>query len=270
MKITVLGSGTCASQLPVIPNRYPPAFLVEWAGTRMLFDCSEGVRFRLERAGVDYASIAHVAISHPHPDHYALVPYIQSVACKGIWGGGIRRDRIDIYGPHTLIDEFPGLWKMFVPDDPEWLSSIWPELAFHKMSNADSVVHVEDATLSAVRVHHAFGKCDAVAYRLVTPEGVFVYSGDTGICDDLVMLAHNADVFVCEASARIGDIVAPREYGHLTPYDAGVIAHKGGVKHLTLFHYTGLDTDDAMLEDVRRSGYRGSATIAKDFDVIAV
>jgi ribonuclease BN (tRNA processing enzyme) len=69
MKLTILGSGTDASQLPGIPNRFPPGFLVEWDNEKILFECSEGIRFRLEQIGIDYASIRHLAISHSHPDH---------------------------------------------------------------------------------------------------------------------------------------------------------------------------------------------------------
>src|SRR5262249_1096686 len=98
MKLTILGSGTCGSQMPNVVNRFPPAFVFECNQDKIMFDCSEGVRFRLETAGFKYADIHHVAISHTHPDHYAFVHYLQAVACYGNWIGP-RNEEINLYAP---------------------------------------------------------------------------------------------------------------------------------------------------------------------------
>ena len=39
MKVIVLGSGVCASNLPGIESRYPPGFLVTW-GENEEHDCA--------------------------------------------------------------------------------------------------------------------------------------------------------------------------------------------------------------------------------------
>ena len=83
MRLTILGSGTCVSQINGIRNRFPPAFLIEDKNNeKILFECSEGIRFRIEKAGYNYSDIEHIAISHSHPDHFALVHYLQSLFCK--------------------------------------------------------------------------------------------------------------------------------------------------------------------------------------------
>ena len=42
---------------------------------------------------------------------------------------------------------------------------------------------------------------ESYGLRITDPSGAsFVYSGDTGVCDQLVELARDADVFLCEAS----------------------------------------------------------------------
>lgn len=272
MRVTILGAGTCVSQLPGISNRYPPAFLVEWRSERVLFECSEGVRFRLEQIGVDYASIAHVAISHAHPDHCALVHFVQSVYVKGIWGGpSFKRQTLDIYCPDQIDTDFrEKLWDFHLPELRGGKNYEWPELRFHPMSASDrAVVHIGDATLTAAPAYHGFGKVDALAFRLETPEGVFAYSGDTGRCDGVQTVARGADIFVCEASGRIGDMNVATDYGHLNPHDAGTIARDAGVRTLVLFHSTGLDPDDAILAEVRRAGYTGACNLGKDFAVIA-
>lgn len=276
MKLTILGSGTCASQLAGIPNRYPPAFIVEWERERMLFDCSEGVRFRLEQAGYDYAAIRHIAISHSHPDHYALTHYVQSVFCKGLWGGKdpkskddeqSRQDTLFIYCPPTIADEFQTLWNIYIPDSKDRYFP-WPTLVFCPMAANETSYRVGQGVLTARKVHHGHGRVDARAYRLETPEGTFVYSGDTGECPGIREIAAGADCFVVECSARIGDEETPIGYGHLNPRLVGDIAKEARVKRVVIFHYTGLDGDEAMAEEVRRAGYTGEFIVGKDFQAI--
>lgn len=270
MKLTILGAGTCASQLPGIPNRTPPAFLVEWGNERMLFDCSEGVRFRLEAAGYDYASITHIAISHAHPDHYALAHYIQSVFCKGLWGDpASRENELNVYCPPTIAREFPALWKMYTPDlQGKYLD--WPKLVFRPFTTDETRYAIGEGTLSARSVYHGFGRVDARAYRLETPKGVFVYSGDTGECEGIRNIAKNADMLVIECSARIGDEETPVAYGHLNPRLVGDIAKQGNVKKVIIFHNTGLEPDSALIAEVRNAGFEGEVIIGADGGVLEI
>src|SRR3989338_11569716 len=140
MKLTILGTGTCVSQFPDIPNRFPPAFLVEWGNEKVMFDCSEGVRFRLEQMGYDYADIQHVAISHPHPDHCALVHFIQSVYVKGMWWREkFKNGKLNIYCPDYIKEHFGEVWNFHLPERPEGTYE-WPELCFHGMTQAENSV----------------------------------------------------------------------------------------------------------------------------------
>ena len=61
-----------------------------------------------------------------------------------------------------------------------------------------------------------------------------MYSGDTGICDSVVDLARDADVFLCEASWTHGQDRPP--HVHLSGTEAGQIAAKAGVAELLLTH----------------------------------
>ena len=267
MKLTILGSGTCASQIPNVPNRYPPAFLVEFGQEKVLFDCSEGVRFRLEQAGFQYADIHHIAISHIHPDHFALVHFIQSVFCNGLWGG-IMNTNITVYCPEEIKNAYPKLLSLQIPglDHPGLVD--FPKPKF--IVAADRISKLGDSTITAKKVYHEFGLTDAIAFRLETPEGVFAYSGDTGDCSGIREACKDADIFVCEASARIGDETNPTGYGHLNPRLAGEIAMQGKVKKLILFHYTGLDDDQSIIEDCKKSGFDGELVIAKDFQIFEI
>jgi ribonuclease BN (tRNA processing enzyme) len=270
MRLTILGSGTSCSNVPGIPNRYPPAFLVEWDDQMILFDCSEGVRFRLEQVGVLYANLHHIALSHAHPDHNALVNYVHSIAYRN----GLVEDKnsyINVYAPQQIADDFPAVWRGYVPDDPERKSAEWPTLEFHAMSGeAKAARSIGSGTLTGFDAFHGSGKIDAIVLRLETPQGRFAYSGDTGDCPGIRMACAEADIFVCEAAAKIGNFEGALAYGHLTPFQAGDIAKASKVKKLILFHYSGVESEESIIEDCRKSGFTGELICAKDFDVFEV
>lgn len=265
MKIVILGSGTCASHLPGISNRYPPGFLVEWEDQKVLFDCSEGIRFRLEQAGYYYPEIQHIAISHSHPDHNALVYYVQSLFVHGLWGG-LRNEQLNIYAPSELINNFPRLWNMYLPERQDAYFQ-FPVLNFQVADQQQFVIG--SGKLSAIKVYHGRGLAEAVAFRLETPDGVFVYSGDTGLCEELKTIAQDADVFICDATAKIGDEQTPVEYGHLNPRLVGEISKQAGVKIAVLTHIA-TDDEAGLIKDCQSSGFAGKVVVAKDFQVITV
>ena len=60
------------------------------------------------------------------------------------------------------------------------------------------------------------------------------YSADTGISDDLVKIAHEADLFLCEASYLEGEDNPPDI--HLTGREAAEHASRAGVNKLVLTH----------------------------------
>jgi ribonuclease BN (tRNA processing enzyme) len=263
MKILALGTGTCASNLPNIVNREPPGFLVTVGDTQILFDCSEGMRFRLEKVGVEYSGIHHIAISHVHPDHFALIQFIQSMFFRRQLLADKFDPTLNIYCPDTIANEFDTYWNFHLREWPDKFPTV--KLVFHPMSGKDKAFQIGEVKLSAASVYHGFGKVDALAYRVEAFEGIFAYSGDSGQCEGLDIVSKNADIFLCEASARIGDFTNAMKYGHLNPFHAGEVALKNDVKKLILTHYTGLDKDAEMIAEAKRAGYKKEVIIAKDF-----
>jgi ribonuclease Z len=268
MKITILGSGTDASDLPGIPDRFPPGFLVEVGGEKILFECSEGIRFRLETAGHDYATIKNVAISHIHPDHNAFIQFYQSIHNNRQWSGRYHNEphQLNIYCPENVAEEFWHSWQLAHPYFAQGVPTLKLNFVFLPQEQG---IMIGQSRLFGFPVHHGFGKIKVLAFRVESPEGIFVYSGDAGLCDGIFEAAKSADIFICEASARIADN-AGSNYGHLNPKQAGEIAKRAGVKKLVLFHYTGLDAGDKIIENCRLSGFVGEIVIGKDFQVFEI
>ena len=75
---------------------------------------------------------------------------------------------------------------------------------------------------------------NSLAFRVEGPSGKnFVYSGDTGFCDEIVELARDCDLLILECSFPDDE----GKEGHLTPSSAGQIAHKAQTKRLLLNHF---------------------------------
>jgi ribonuclease BN (tRNA processing enzyme) len=101
--------------------------------------------------------------------------------------------------------------------------------------------------VSAILVQHA-PVFPAMAYRIDTPSGSVVISGDTGPCDNVVRLAQGADVLVHEVidvpylAGRISKLVNREAIiqhlteSHTAPEDAARIAQRAGVKTLVMTH----------------------------------
>ncbi|NMB56524.1 ribonuclease Z [Candidatus Beckwithbacteria bacterium] len=266
MKITVLGSGMDASQIPGITNRFPPGYLLEWGKGKILIECPESIRFRLEEIGVDYASIQHLAISHSHPDHYALPQYLQSV-----WNKGYLTDKnyinhnLNIYGPSSLINKIDELLQFFRPG---WLSVlVLPKLILKALPQKSTLI-INGLKLSAINVYHGSKDLDSLAFRFEYNKKVIVYSGDTGDCKEIRKISLNADLFLCDCSAPIDNKQILKLNVHLNPKLAGDIAKNSNVKKLVLCHYSGLDSEEKMIKNCRKSGYKEEIIIAKDLQIV--
>lgn len=262
LRLHALGTGTCLTGTAARPSREHPLFVVEHAGGRVVFDCGEGAARRLVRAGIPVAEIDHVAVSHPHADHAALPQLFQARSCEALMRGA--RGPLSLYVPRASAEALSSLLRWHQPEDDGALPKRYP-FTLHGLDDGD-LRDVGGAVLEARRVHHGHGANPALAYRLTASGKVFAYSGDTGPCDGVVAVARDADLFVCEASARIGEDLSA--YGHLSPRQAGEVARLAGARALLLTHTSGLDPDDALVEEARASGYRGWIVALTDGHIV--
>jgi ribonuclease Z len=99
-------------------------------------------------------------------------------------------------------------------------------------------VHAErDWRVSAAPAEHVQPYLDSLAYRLDSPEGSVVFTGDTQPCPSVVDLARGADVLVCmcwddqEIMNANGENV-----GQCGTTGAAQMAQEAGVKKLVLSH----------------------------------
>jgi ribonuclease Z len=122
---------------------------------------------------------------------------------------------------------------------------------------------------------------DAVAYRIETPDGVVVISGDTRVCDEVEQLAADADVLVHEAcrTSAMAPLIAGTVFETIFSYHAdtvalGSMAARAGVPHVLLTHLVpppeNNTDEDAFIADLRQGGYGGEVTVGRDLATAVV
>ena len=134
--------------------------------------------------------------------------------------------------------------------------------------------------VDSVGVHHEPVE-GAVAFRVTTPTGVVVISGDTRVCDEVESLAQDCDVLVheaCRATALAdavkGTIIETIFSYHADTVPLGGLAERAGVRHVLLTHLIPPPTTEedagAFAEDVRQGGYTGELTVGNDLTTVTV
>jgi ribonuclease Z len=160
-----------------------------------------------------------------------------------------------------------------------------PEVRGFEVTVGPAVVWRDDdsgVVVTACAVHHE-PVTPAVAYRVDTPDGAVVISGDTIVCHEVAELTAGADVLVHEAFRRdaLRPFFAARPHlEHIAAYHAdtvelGALAERIGVPRLVLTHLIpvptpGFVTEDDFVDDVRRGGYTGEVIVASDLTTLTI
>ncbi|MBU2566829.1 hypothetical protein KKG46_04715 [Patescibacteria group bacterium] len=267
LKVIALGTGVCTNGCTPGADRQPPGFLFDYNGNLLLIDASEGIRFRINEAGYDYGKVAHLALSHVHPDHCALPQFLQAKLCRVLWGGATDgMEKIKIFMHEGSAEGFTQVWNWHHPEAGGKLNHFPDKFNFEiqAIRGGWSEEIFPGFTIKAFGVYHGFGQHPALGFRIECQDGVVVYTGDAGITDSLFDQITSADLLIADCGVRIGQEYTAG-YGHMGPSQVGMLAMRGQVKELWLTHYTGLDSPEAMIHEVRNAGYSsGECKVATD------
>jgi ribonuclease BN (tRNA processing enzyme) len=248
LSATILGSGTCVPSL----QRSACSVLVTIGARRLLFDSGPGTMRRLLEAGTSIHDVSHIFYSHFHPDHSAeLVPFIFATKYPDETR---RKIPLTVIGGRGLLNFYQGLKRVY----GRWIELSPGRLQLLELDNTRrDKLRFEDFAVHSVPVVH---NSESIAYRIMTSSGrSVVYSGDTDYSENLVELARDADLLICESA--LPDSL--KVNGHLTPSLAGEIAERARVHQLVLTHfYPECDTEDIEIQ-CRRT-YHGRLILAQD------
>ena len=252
--VTILGSGTCVPSL----TRSSCSVLMAVGDSKLLFDSGPGTMRRLLETGTAIFDISHIFYSHFHPDHSGeFVPLLFATKYPNQQQ---RKNTLTVTAGTGLLDFYGNLKNVYghwIELEPELLTLM--ELDHQK---PDSNQFRDFTVESAPMAHNE----ESIAFRINSPDGSSaVYSGDTDFSDNLIELARDTDLLICE-SALPDDM---RVSGHLTPSLAGEIATRAGVRKLVLTHFYP-ECDQADIEQECRKTYDGPLILAEDLMRIEV
>ena len=265
---------------PLAANRSKPATLLIVDGRHYLIDCGMGTMQRLLQAGVDSQQIGTIFLTHLHADHdVGLV----DVLANDYFVLSLRHaaDKIAVYGPpqtRELVDaafRFIAITvRPFAAENPSTYRSIGGQLTTPFVAHefgSDGTVFQDDKirVVAARNSHYALMPAEfrktlqSYSYRIETPHGTLVFTGDTGPSEAVSKLAQRADVLVAEAAvrddadreqfveamakrnhwsaARVQSFRAHFQSEHLDTNEIGQLASRAHVGSVILYHY---DPDD--------------------------
>ncbi len=254
IRVTVLGSGTCVPSL----KRSSCSLLMETGAHKMVFDVGPGTMRRLLEADVEIFDVDFIFLSHFHPDHTGeLVPFLFS----NKYADGNRRQKpLTLVGGKGLRNLFSALQRVY----GKWIALEAGMMNIIELDNGafDSYTFEGFLVESAPMAHNP----ESIAYR-ITGRGnqSVVYSGDTEFNENLIRLALNADLLICESA--FPELL--KTEGHLTPSRAGKIAATARVRKLVLTHLYP-ECDDVDIKKECRQSYSGPIIIAEDLMKVEV
>jgi ribonuclease BN (tRNA processing enzyme) len=232
VKLTVVG---CSPAWPN-PGISHSGYLIEEGEGRLLLDCGPGVLADLRTLDGGWPKVDSIIVTHWHLDHWGdLVPWVWG----RMFGLGRKLDSPELWVPPggtAQLQQFGGFFgveTMF-------------EGVFTVAEYADRESFRTSAGLELIPFKVPHYNVDCYAFRVTDGRKTLAYSGDSAPSEQLIEMARDADLFVCEATLIDSEADSlPR--GHLSADEAIAASEAAGAKRLVLTHRPDeLPLDDAL------------------------
>ena len=280
MKITCLGTGCPEPN----PNRASSGYLVEIGDDTILLDCGGGVFDRLVQSGRLPSDITHLFFTHLHTDH--MMDYARLVHAAWDEGGA----PLKVFGPApiaSITEKLFGRDGVFATDliartENKGSQEVWVERggSLPRPWPNPTVTEIEPGftteintwKFSTCHAPHAQPELTCMAFKIECGGKIFVYSGDSAICDDVEALAQDADLLIHWCYRLSGDDVHPfiRKMSP-DPKEIGAMAKRANVRRLLITHLrVQMDTEAAhkRIEEDLRENFGDNGGIAEDLMTI--
>ncbi len=277
MRLIMLGTGC---PIPLI-ERAGPSQLLLIGEEKLLIDCGPGTTYQLIKAGIHPAQVRQVFFTHHHMDHDVDFPHFLIAS----WALGRRA--LKLFGPKGTKEQLDYAIKFYEADIRYRMTLGRPgrgifDVQVEELSHGSSY-HGDGWRLEAMLTKHVIY---TLAYRFTSPEGSIVFSGDTAYFEELAHFASGADILVqdcCMADPlslpgeEVDDSDIYKRYKvrwnpevfdvlhkeHCTPYEAGMIAERAGVKRLVLTHLMPFRNLEEMKRKAREA-FKGEVIVGED------
>lgn len=276
--VTFLGTGGGVPSL----ERSLPSVAVQRQGELFLFDCGEGAQMQYRRAGLGFAPLTAIGITHLHGDHVlGLLGLLMSLQMAD------RTEPLDLYGPPGLGEYLHGARRALhtrfgyrLNLQEESGPALFRQTDAYRITAAPldhrllclgfrveeqprpGRFNLEVARELGVPAGPLFGKLQR-GEEVTLPDGrtvrpdqvlgptrpgaVLAYCTDTRPCENAVELGRNADVLIYEGTFDAGMPEEAWKKGHSTVAQAAEIAKAAGARQLVITHLSPRYLDTAPL-----------------------
>ncbi|SMY09354.1 Ribonuclease BN [Flavimaricola marinus] len=275
------------------PQRAQPAHVLMNGENPILIDCGEGAMGQLKRAGIEFRDVHHIFLTHHHFDHIGSL-----YACLGLNMMTQRRSPLTIYGPpgtKSIVDglcaacDVPNAIGFGVPG--QQLPHPRDFVAVTEISPGDEI-NIGDLKMTCCENTHyrsedEFGQEGylSLSLRFDLPDRSVVFTGDTGPCKAVEVLAKDADLIVGEMmdlditmgrvralnpqmpEERLSMIKDHLSKHHINAEDLAQLAKAAGASEVVAVHFPpGIATPDKASGYVERVGaiFSGKFSIGQD------
>lgn len=198
LTLKVLGCGDAFGN----EGRFNTSFLLESGEESVLMDCGASTMIRLKQEHVDLEEIKIIVLSHFHGDHFGGLPFF--LICSMFEKP--RQAPLTIIGPQGVQGRVENLLEAMYPGTSDELKKL--DIRFLDFKE-NSPIEIEDKRVEAFSMKHS---------PLSIPHGIRIhwnnklvaFSGDTSWTENLIKVAHDADLFICECN-----FMSQRTPGHL-------------------------------------------------------
>lgn len=281
--VTITGTGT-----PSIRSHLAGAGVcVRYGDTVLQFDAGRNTAGRLHAIDVEVLDLTAVFLTHYHSDH---VVGLTDIALSR-WVTDFADEHVDsplqIVAPHghtmSFCERMHDIWDNDLDVRARHADRTPnPRVELHGFDVPDKPTEVwadGEVRVLAGQVRHEPVE-GAVGYRVETPDGVVVVSGDTKVCPEMAELSRGADVVIYEAlrTQLVLDEWPESEY-FVTEYHADTIEIGQQMAELaipTLMlthlipHLDSADDKQPFIDEVRSGGYTGNLIVCDDLDTITL
>lgn len=292
---------------PLHVNRSKPATLLIVDGREYLFDCGIGTMQRMLEAGIQSEDAGAIFLTHLHSDHdLGLAEVLANDFFRmGVMGG---QHPINIYGPRQTKELVNAAFHYIAVSVRPFVAERMPAASrvvngeiispfvTHEIAREGVIFEDDKVRVTAVENSHYTLmpardrlRMKSYSYRIETPHGVVLLTGDTGPSDAVARFAQGADVLVAEASSRdpadadhFVNAAAARnhwspdrarrfrehfKFEHLDTNTIGQLAAQAHVKAVVLYHYdpNGKADQAAYVSGVRKY-FSGPVFAPNDLD----
>ncbi|WP_419841877.1 MBL fold metallo-hydrolase [Candidatus Poriferisodalis sp.] len=273
-------------------HRAGPGVLVRCGEVTLQFDAGRGTVQRLAALGMHSPSLTALFVTHHHSDH--LTGLADVVLSHWVMARGDEYTPMEVVAPRgpavDYLSEMLHPWRHDLGVRAQHAQRSTPAqvriTSFEPPNAPGEVWRRGDVAVSAAQVRHE-PVFPAVGYRVCTPDGTVVITGDTLVCDEVAELAAEADVLVYEAMLFDRITAGPPARHFILDYhaDARLIGRQAAALNtptLVLTHLIPAPQTDAPAapghsvterdyeRQIRESGYTGELLVAKDLDQVVL